>query len=392
MSRLDDLLNSLCPDGVKFKALGDICEIRSGWGFPNSEQGKKEGELPFFKVGDMNNAGNEQFMIRSNNYISKETSHRLKCKPAPKGTILFPKIGAAIGTNKKRITVCDSCYDNNIMGLIANDQIVLYRYLFYNIESVDLISFADYSGAMPSIRKSTLEKYCIPVPPLEVQQEIVRILDSFTALTAELWAEFEKRMQQYGALSTLLFDDINKNYSKNVEDICYIEKGKTPIQKAIAGQYPLVVTTSERKTSNCYQFETPSVCIPLVSSRGHGVASLNHVYYQEGKFALGNILCAITPKNQNQVLAKYLYFYFEQTKDYTLVPLMKGGANVALRIDDIHKIKVPIPPIEKQNNIIHILQLFEDYCINSLSSEISARQKQYEYYRDKLLTFKEFHT
>lgn len=77
---------------------------------------------------------------------------------------------------------------------------------------------------------------------------------------------------------------------QKISECCVLEKGKTPIQKAIPGKYPLVVTTSERKTSNTFQFDRPSVCIPLVSSRGHGVASLNEIFYQEGQFALGNIL------------------------------------------------------------------------------------------------------
>ena len=69
---------------------------------------------------------------------------------------------------------------------------------------------------------------------------------------------------------------------QKISECCVLEKGKTPIQKAIPGKYPLVVTTSERKTSNTFQFDRPSVCIPLVSSRGHGVASLNEIFYQEG--------------------------------------------------------------------------------------------------------------
>ena len=77
---------------------------------------------------------------------------------------------------------------------------------------------------------------------------------------------------------------------KRLEECCSLQKGNTPIQKAVPGEYPLVVTTSERKTSVDYQFDKPAVCIPLVSSRGHGVASLNEVFYPEGKFALGNIL------------------------------------------------------------------------------------------------------
>ena len=78
-------------------------------------------------------------------------------------------------------------------------------------------------------------------------------------------------------------------------ECCNLEKGVTPIQKATPGEYPFVVTTSERKASDSYQFDAPAVCIPLVSSRGHGVACLNQLYYQEGKFALGNILCGVTP-------------------------------------------------------------------------------------------------
>ena len=172
-----------------------------------------------------------------------------------------------------------------------------------------------------------------------------------------------------------------------LSDICKLSKGKTGIQKAISGEFPLVVTTTERKSCNTYQFDEPAVCIPLVSSRGHGVASLNHVYYQEGKFALGSILCGVTVKDKNLVSAKYLYYYFECTKDYTLVPLMKGGANVSMTVSDIAKVKVPIPSISEQKEIIAKLEVLDEYCNILLPTEIEARQKQYEYYRDKLLTF-----
>ena len=108
MSRLQELIQQLCPDGVEYRPLGKIAEIRSGWGFPNKEQGKEQGEIPFYKVSDMNSAGNEMYMMTANNYIDDLTAKRLKCKPAPVGTIIFPKIGAAISTNKKRILICHS--------------------------------------------------------------------------------------------------------------------------------------------------------------------------------------------------------------------------------------------------------------------------------------------
>lgn len=169
-------------------------------------------------------------------------------------------------------------------------------------------------------------------------------------------------------------------------DVCTITKGKTPIQKAIPGEYPLVVTTSERKSCNTYQFDKSAVCIPLVSSRGHGVASLNHVYFQSGKFALGNILCAVIPNDENVLSANFLFHYLEYKKDTLLVPLMKGGANVSLHIYDIQRVKIPLPPLDVQLETIEILDKFVELS-EMLTKELSIRKKQYEYYRDFLLDF-----
>ena len=168
-------------------------------------------------------------------------------------------------------------------------------------------------------------------------------------------------------------------------DCCILEKGTSPIQKTQPGPYPLVVTTSERKTAVDYQFDKPSVCIPLISSRGHGVASLNEVFYQEGKFALGNILCCVTP-DENTLLAKYLYYYLNYKKDQLLVPLMKGGANVSLTVDSLKRVKVPKPTIEIQKEIVLILDTFVEY-MNELALELTARKKQFAYFRDKLVLF-----
>ena len=132
---------------------------------------------------------------------------------------------------------------------------------------------------------------------------------------------------------------------KKLADCCVLAKGNTPIQKAIPGEYPLVVTTEERKSCNTYQFDKPTVCVPLVSSRGHGVASLNSLYYQEGRFALGNILCGVTPVNGDELSAKFLFYYLNHKKDTLIVPLMRGGANVSLTVDSLKKVRVPVPPI-----------------------------------------------
>ena len=197
MSKIDELIQELCPDGVAFAALKEVAEFRTGWTFPVSEQGLSVGDYPFYKVADMNNS--VMLMGSAQNYISKETAKKLRCKPAPKGTIIFPKIGAAMGTNKKRILSVDSCYDNNAIGIIAKS--VDSSYLYYIFSSLTLLDFANGTGAVPSLDKTRLENYKVPLPPLPIQQEIVRILDSFTELTAELTAkltaELTARRKQY---------------------------------------------------------------------------------------------------------------------------------------------------------------------------------------------------
>ncbi len=87
-------------------------------------------------------------------------------------------------------------------------------------------------------------------------------------------------------------------------EICTIEKGATGIQKAIQGDYPLVVTSEERKSHNEYQFDDEAVIIPLVSGTGHGHSSIKRIHFQTGKFALGSILCAVIPKNKKQLSAE----------------------------------------------------------------------------------------
>jgi type I restriction enzyme S subunit len=111
-------------------------------------------------------------------------------------------------------------------------------------------------------------------------------------------------------------------------EICTIEKGAIGIQKASPGEYPLVVTGEERKSHNEFQFDDEAVIIPLVSGTGHGHASIKRIHFQKGKFALGNILCAVIPKDKTQVSAEYLYRYLDLNREIELVARMKGMANV----------------------------------------------------------------
>ena len=165
---------------------------------------------------------------------------------------------------------------------------------------------------------------------------------------------------------------MKKYPEKTIGELCDIQKGETGILSAIAGEYPLVTTGKERKTSATYQFDTQAVCIPLVSSSGHGKKSLNYVHYQEGKFALGTILAALIPKNNNEISAEFLHQYLLFYKDIKIVPLMRGAANVSLAVKDIAKIEIPLPPINEQKYFIvffNELQKFNDELIREFEKQ-----------------------
>ena len=145
-----------------------------------------------------------------------------------------------------------------------------------------------------------------------------------------------------------------------IGDVCKIVKGTTGIAGAEPGKYPLVVTAVERKTCSTYQFDCEAVCIPLVSSSGHGKKSLNNVHYQSGKFALGTILCAVIPNNSDELDARYLHQYLQFYKDTVLVPLMKGAANVSLSMKDITGVSIPLPPIKRQRELAEMFVTLQE--------------------------------
>ncbi|TXE31094.1 restriction endonuclease subunit S [Serratia ureilytica] len=158
--------------------LGSVGEFKAGFGFPIEYQGKKEGDYPFAKVGDISavvRSGHKN-IFHAGNYIDKDILGNLKAKTIPKGTIVFAKIGEAIKQNFRAVTTVEMVIDNNVMGLVPDNNLVDTNYLFYFMRSLDLYQF---SGAttIPALRKSMLENIQIPLPPLSEQKRIAAILD-----------------------------------------------------------------------------------------------------------------------------------------------------------------------------------------------------------------------
>lgn len=134
--------------------------------------------------------------------------------------------------------------------------------------------------------------------------------------------------------------------------LCELVRGTSPTLKTEPGEYPLVVTAAFRRTSADWQLEGPAVCIPLVSSTGHGDAALHRVHFQDGKFALANLLVALIPRDPTICDAKYLYHLLQARKDDLFVPLMLGTANVSLKERDIASVEIALPPLHEQRRIV----------------------------------------
>ncbi len=169
-----------------------------------------------------------------------------------------------------------------------------------------------------------------------------------------------------------------------IGDLCSLAKGKIGIKKAIQGEYPLVVTAEKRLSHNECHFNKPSVIIPLVSSTGHGHASLKRIHYQDGEFAVGNILCVVTPKDEKILNANFLYHYLDIYKEELLVSKMKGMANVTLPMKEIAKIEVPVISIKEQAEWV---KLFEKTSkeTNKLKNEITQQKTLIKKLRQSIL-------
>ena len=236
----------------------------------------------------------------------------------------------------------------------------------------------------PKLMSNAMVKVKIPIPPLEVQCEIVHILDKFILLTAELTA----RRKQYEYYSNYLLRIPGER--KELGDIAEFSTGEKPKEIVL------------EKNSNLYQYinaGTTNSGYSILSNRrknavttpSRGQGGIGFVGYQENKFWLGPLCYAIYSKNEMILNTKYLYYELFFKKDEILKRKNSGGVP-SLNACDLKTIPINIPSIEEQNKIVDILDKFYKISMdiyNGLPAEIDRRQKQYEYYRDKLLTFKE---
>lgn len=385
-SKLEELIEKFCPNGVEYRELGEICNIRNGY-TPKKNEKKfwDNGAIPWFKLEDIRLNGN---VLKDS--IQKVTKDAIKNELFEKDSIIISTT-ATIGV-LAIIEVPFIC--NQQLTVLTPKQKLIIKYLYYYLsnEEEQLLNLANSSGGIKIISNSNLKQVKIALPPLEIQEEIVRILDKFTELTTELITELTTeltlRKQQYKHYRDEL---LNKAKNIKIVTLDMISENYDSQRKPI--------TSGNREKGN----------IPYYGASG--IVDYINDYIFDGDYLLisedgANLLTRVTPiafsisgktwvnnhahvlKFSENITRKYVEIYLNSID---LKIYITGAAQPKLNQKNLNSIKIPLPPLEEQKRIVEILDRF-DKIINDikdkLPAEIEMRQKQYEYYRDKLLNFK----
>ena len=338
MSRIDDLIAKLCPNGVEYKALGSIARIKNG----KDHKSLSEGDIPVYGSGGV--------MRYVDSYVYDKPS------------VLIPRKGS-LGN----LFYVDVPFWNvdTIFYTEINELLIYPKFLYYFLTTVGLGEM-NSAGGVPSQTQSVLNKIQIPVPSLETQREIVKVLDTFTKLEAELEAELEARRRQYH-----YYRDQLLNFEGR-DDVQWMTLGEVAINQD-SKRRP--VTKSARNKGE----------IPYYGASG--IVDYVSDYIFDGDFLLvsedgANLIARSTPiafsisgktwvNNHAHVLQFNSYTERKLIEIYLnsidLTPYISGGAQPKLNQANLNKIPIPVPPLEEQARIVAILDKF-DALVNDLSS------------------------
>ena len=399
MSRLREMIEELCPDGVEYRKLEDVLKICNGSDY------KKFGE------GDIPVYGSGGIMTYIDTYVYDKPS------------VLIPRKGSL--DKLYYVDVPFWTVDTIFYTKISEE--VLPKYVFYYLQSQHLERL-NKAGGVPSLTQTILNKVLIPVPPLPIQNEIVKLLDNFTELTAELTAELLLRKKQYNfyrdsLLNFVRVDDTIVQTDRQTDRQTALRIGKIGrLKQSIEVEWKTLgdigsvcmckrILKQETNTEEgvpFYKIGTfGKIADSYISKELFLEYKEKYSYPRKGEIlisAAGTIGRSVvydgTPayfqdsnivwiaNDESRVLNRYLYYF------YSLFPwrVADGGTIARLYNDQIRQTEIPIPPLEVQAKIVSILDRFDTLCndlTQGLPAEIAARKKQYEYYRDKLLTFRQ---
>lgn len=426
MSKLQELINKLCPNGVEFKPLGEVFEMRNGYTpSKNNPDFWEGGTIPWFRMDD----------IRENGRILSDSIQHIT-PSAIKGKGLFEANSFILATTatigEHALIIADSLANQQFTNLKVRkslSNLLVTKFIYYYMFIVDDFCKRNTNvSGFASVDMDKLKKMPFPVPPIEVQEEIVRILDSFSDYAAELQAELQARKEQYEYYRNLLLtfnpsaygcgtDDEQKdgvttwggdNYKiewKKMGEIGTFIRGnglqKKDFTESGVGciHYGQIYTHYGTFATKTKSFVSESFAQKLRKAKTGDIviATTSENVEDVGKAVawLGNEDIAISgdayiyTHEQNPKFIAYLF----QTERFLAFKKMNVSGTKVTRIsgDSLAKYPIPIPPLELQEKIVAILDRFETLVndlTNGLPAEIAAVKDQYEYYRNKLLTFK----
>lgn len=395
MSKLDTLIQQLCPDGVEYKKLGDIATITRGGNLQKKDF--TDIGIPCIHYGQIYTKYG-LFADKTFTFISKQSAS--KQKYAEPNDIVM----AVTSENLEDVCKCVAWLGDVPAAVSGHTAIIHHgqnpKYLCYYFHSSHFQNQKNrmaHGTKVIEVTPNKLTDILLPVPPLEIQCEIVRILDNFTELIAELTEELTARKKQYEHYRDRLLIQGDKTVWMTLGDIGKVSmckrimkaetssQGEVPFFKiGTFGKEPDAYIAREKFEEYREKFSFPQKGDVLISAAG----TIGRTVIYDGKPAYyqdSNIVWL--DNDESKVLNKYLYYY------YQLQPwaVSTGGTIARLYNDNISKAKIAVPPLDEQRRIVSILDRFDALCndlTSGLPAEIAARQKQYEYYRDKLLTFK----
>ena len=399
MSKLEELIQQYCPDGVEYKSIESITKnICSGLNpRKNFTLNGKGANCYYLTVKEMT-TGKIVFSDKTDKITPDAVNIIQNRSRLETDDILLSGIGT-IG----KVAIVDIPVDNwncseSVLLLKPNKDIICPKYLKYILEGNETQAYFNShatGSTLKGIRQKDLRTHSIPVPPLPVQEEIVRILDSFTELQAELQAELQKRLQQYNYYrdKLLSFNELNRGGQsvsvewKKLGDVADLGTGSHNTQDGLVeGQYPFYTRGSEILYLNDYDYDETAI---ITAGDGAGVGKVFH--FVQGKYALHQRAYRIVP-NEKIMLARFVYYYIGATFYNYIMKSSVSSSVVSIRKPMMVNYPIPVPSLEEQQKIVDILDRFDTLTTDitaGLPAEIEARRKQYEYYRDQLLTFKQ---
>ena len=388
---IDRLVAELCPEGVEYRPIEELFTTRNGYTPSKSNSSYWEnGTVPWFRMEDIRENGG----ILSESLQSVHESALKKGGMFPAGSIIVAT-SATIGEHA--LINVDFLCNQRFTVLILKDEfknLLSPKFIYYYSFILDRWCLSNTTqSSFASVDMKRFKKFEFPVPPMEIQEAIVEILDKFTNLEAELEAELEARTLQYEYYRDSLFEALdcprvplgslgirNKGITITASKMRTLEPGNKDVRIFAAGS--TFIDTDSSFIPDKGILEGPAI---IVKSRGY----IGFEYY-EGKFTHKNELWSYS-LTSDLVEQKFIYYYL-LTQAYHLHELARGKSVKLpqLAVKDTDELLVPVPSLEEQQRIVDILDRF-DALTSSLSeglpAELTARRSQYEYYRDQLLTF-----